>query len=268
MLIAVLYNATMPPAVSEEFAWTDSPLGVLLVARAFDSLPHGWTTRQLELGGGAQHDPAGWARLAAAAGVPAAQLVRLRQVHGAEVFIAQQAVAADRPQADVALTSRPDLAVSVQVADCAPVLLASRDGQAVGAAHAGWRGTAANVCGVAVQTVSERFGVPAASLAAAIGPSIGPCCYEVGDELIAAFSSRGWAREDLDRWFIRRDRRLFLDVWLANADQLRGAGIPWQQVHVSRLCTACHPDWFYSYRREGAGTGRLAAFIRRRPHRA
>lgn len=267
MVMGVLYNAAMPPAVSEEFQWTDSPLGTLLVARAFHQLSHGWTTRQLELRGGNGREQHGWDRVAAAAGVQPGRLVRLRQVHGAAVFVADDATG-DRPEADIVLTARADLVVAVQVADCAPVLLASRSGAVVGAAHAGWRGTAADVSGVAVRALVDRFAVDAASLSAAIGPAIGPCCYEVGEELPAVFAERGWNEAERNRWFIRRDGRLFLDVWQANADQLRHAGIPDDQVHVSRLCTACHPEWFYSYRREGAGTGRLAAFIRPRSPRA
>jgi YfiH family protein len=268
MVMAVLYNATMAPAVSEEFQWTDSPLGTLLVARAFHQVSHGWTTRQLELHGSAGREQHGWDRVAAASGLPPDQLVRLRQVHGAAVFVAAHAVTGERPEADIVLTTRADVVVAVQVADCAPVLLASRNGDVAGAAHAGWRGTAADVSGVAVRGLADRFAVAAASLSAAIGPAIGPCCYEVGEELQAAFAERGWNEADRSRWFIRRDGRLFLDLWQANADQLRNAGIPDDQVHVSRLCTACHPEWFYSYRREGTGAGRLAAFIRPRPSRA
>jgi YfiH family protein len=268
MVMGVLYNAMMAPAVGEEFRWTDSPLGTLLVARAFDRLSHGWTTRRLELHGGAGREQHGWDRVAAAAGLQEDQLVRLRQVHGAAVFVADGGVTADRPEADIVLTARADVVVAVQVADCAPVLLASRSGEVAGAAHAGWRGTAADVSGVAVRALVERFDVDAASLSAAIGPAIGPCCYEVGEELPAAFAERGWNEAERNRWFMRRGGRLFLDVWQANADQLRHAGIPDGQVHVSRLCTACHPEWFYSYRREGAGTGRLAAFIRPRSPRA
>jgi YfiH family protein len=268
MVMGVLYNANVPPAVSEEFEWTDSPLGTLLVARAFPPLSHGWTTRQLELHGGPEREQRGWDRVAAAAGLRPDQLVRLRQVHGAAVFVADNEVTPDRPEADIVLTARADVVVAVQVADCAPVLLASRSGAVAGAAHAGWRGTAAGVSGVAVRALVERFAVDAASLSAAIGPAIGPCCYEVGEELLSAFAERGWDEADRNRWFIRRDGRLFLDVWQANADQLRNAGIPGDQIHVSRLCTSCHPEWFYSYRREGAGTGRLAAFIRPRPPHA
>lgn len=257
----------MPPAVSEEFQWTDSPLGTLLVAGAFHQLSHGWTTRQLELRGGNRREQHGWDRVAAAAVLQPGRLVRLRQVHGAAVFVADD-VTGDRPEADIVLTARADLVVAVQVADCAPVLLASGSGAVVGAAHAGWRGTAADVSGVAVRALVDRFAVAVASLSAAIGPAIGPCCYEVGEELPAAFAERGWNEAERNRWFVRRDGRLFLDVWQANADQLRNAGIPDDQVHVSRLCTACHPEWFYSYRREGAGTGRLTAFIRPRLPRA
>jgi copper oxidase (laccase) domain-containing protein len=227
MVMAVLYNATMAPAVSEEFQWTDSPLGTLLVARAFHQVSHGWTTRQLELHGSAGREQRGWDRVAAASGLPPDQLVRLRQVHGAAVFVAAHGVTGERPEADIVLTTR-----------------------------------------VAVRGLADRFAVAAASLSAAIGPAIGPCCYEVGEELQAAFAERGWNEADRSRWFIRRDGRLFLDLWQANADQLRNAGIPDDQVHVSRLCTACHPEWFYSYRREGTGAGRLAAFIRPRPSRA
>lgn len=268
MVMGVLYNAEVTPAVSEEFEWTSSPLGTLLVARALHRLSHGWTTRQLELHGNAAREQHGWARVAAAAGLRPDQLVRLRQVHGAAVVVADDSVTPDRPEADIVLTARADVVVAVQVADCAPVLLASRSGEVVGAAHAGWRGTAADVSGVAVRALVDRFAVDAASLSAAIGPAIGPCCYEVGEELLAVFAERGWTEAERTRWFIRRDGRLFLDVWQANVDQLRNAGIPDGQVHVSRLCTACHPEWFYSYRREGAGTGRLAAFIRPRPPRA
>lgn len=268
MVIGVLYNAAVAPAVSEEFQWTDSPLGTLLVARAFHPLSHGWTTRQLELHGRAGHDQDGWNRVAAAAGLQPDQLVRLRQVHGAAVFVAADGVTGDRPEADIVLAARADVVIAVQVGDCAPVLLASRSGDIAGAAHAGWRGTAAGVSGVAVRALVDRFAADVASLSAAVGPAIGPCCYEVGEELLAAFAERGWNEAERDRWFTRRHGRLFLDVWQANADQLRNAGIPEDQVHVSRLCTACHPEWFYSYRREGAGTGRLAAFIRPRSPRA
>jgi polyphenol oxidase len=107
-----------------------------------------------------------------------------------------------------------------------------------------------------------QYAVSPHEVAAAIGPCIGPCCYEVGEELVGAFKASGWSAADCARWFTCRNGAIYLDIWRANADQLRRAGVPEHQVHVSRLCTACHPDWFDSYRRDGAGTGRLAGFIR------
>jgi YfiH family protein len=258
----------MPPAAGDDFEWADASWGLRLRARALAHVPHGWTTRQLTLRGSPDGERDGWSAIATTVGLAAASLVRLRQVHGAEVHVADGPVLPTPPSADIVLTDRTDRVVAVQVADCAPILVASADGRVVAAAHAGWRGTAADVAGASVRSLSQRFEVRPATVSAAIGPSIGPCCYEVGDELIAAFATYGWSDEDLTRWFVRRDGKLYLDVWQANADQLVKAGLPLERVHASRLCTACHLDWFYSYRREGAGTGRLAGFIRPQPNPA
>ena len=253
----------MPPAVGDEFEWVPAPWGVMLHARALSHAPHGWTTRQLELRGLADAERAGWHAVASTTGVLESHLTRLRQVHGAAVHVAgPREPALGPPEADIALAETPDRSVAVQVADCAPLLVADRDGRVVAAAHAGWRGTAADVAGTTVRSMAGVSRHEPAAFNAAIGPCIGPCCYEVGEELIEAFRAAGWNNADCDRWFLRRDGRLFLDVGAANADQLTRAGIPASQVYVSRLCTACHPDWFYSYRRDGAGTGRLAGFIR------
>lgn len=260
--------STMPamlPAVGDDFEWVAASWGHMLRARALAHVPHGWTTRQLVLRGSSDEERDGWDAIAHTAGLSLLGLVRLRQVHGAEVHIADAARPSSLPAADIVLTDRADRVVAVQVADCAPVLVAADHGRVVAAAHAGWRGTAADVAGVTVRALERHLpGTSPQDLSAAIGPSIGPCCYEVGDELVDAFNAHGWSEEDRARWFSRRGERLYLDVWQANADQLVKAGVPPARVHVSRLCTACHLDWFYSYRREGAGTGRLAGFIRPR----
>jgi YfiH family protein len=258
----------MLPALGDDFEWTPAAWGAMLRARALAHVPHGWTTRQLVLRGGPDEERAGWDAVADTAGLDIDALVRLRQVHGADVYVAEAVKPPSPPLADIALSERADRVVAVQVADCAPVLVATDSGDVVAAAHAGWRGTAADVAGTTVRSLSRRFDVGAAVLSAAIGPSIGPCCYVVGDELMDAFATHGWSGQDREKWFLRRDGQLYLDVWLANADQLARAGVPPERVHVSRLCTACHLDWFCSYRREGAGTGRLAGFIRPRPSRA
>jgi hypothetical protein len=253
--------------VEDGFEWVSAPWGLRLAARSFSHVAHGWTTRQLRLRGTPDEERMGWAAVAEAADTAADHLVRLRQVHGAAVHVAGS-VDEDRtsaPEADIAMSASADLVLTVQIADCAPILLTDAAGRVAAAAHAGWRGVEANVAGVTVGAMSSRWELPAESLRAAVGPCIGPCCYEVGTELLESFRARGWREADCERWFQRRDGRLFLDLWQACTDQLARAGLPQSQISLSRLCTACHTDWLCSYRREGAGAGRLAGFIRARP---
>lgn len=253
----------VPPEVSEEFAWEAAPWGLALQCRAFAPVAHGWTTRQLQLRGTDEAERAGWAAIGQAVGLWPDSLVRINQVHGAAVHVTTSRPCGT-PEADIVVSDAVDRVVAVQVADCAPILTADRSGRVVAASHAGWRGTAADVAGVTVRALADRYQTSPGALTAAIGPCIGPCCYEVGEELVDAFSAKGWSEADCKRWFGRRNGTLFLDVWRANADQLERAGVPVHQIFLSRLCTACHPDWFSSYRREGAGTGRLAGYIRAR----
>jgi YfiH family protein len=220
---------------------------------------HGWTTRDLAIVPGAACE-AEWHQLAAAGGVERASLAAVHQVHGASVVVADPG-AAERPRADGLVSRDASILLTIRVADCAALLIADRRLGAVSAVHAGWRGTAAGIAGAAVARLRELHGSDPNDLVAALGPSIGPCCYRVGAELIDAFRASGHADADIDRWF-RRGEGLHLDLWAANRDQLAAAGVRPSSVFVSGLCTACHPEWFYSYRREGAAAGRLAAFIR------
>ena len=249
------------PVPAEGFEWIAAPWGCQLVARALQGFRHGWTTRQLQLRGTPDVERSGWAMVAAAAGVVPDAVLRMQQVHGAAVHRASAADVGGSPrEADIISTDDGEIALAVQVADCVPLLLADRQTGRVAAAHAGWRGTASNVAGIAVAEFGTERERPT-SLVAALGPSIGPCCYRVGPELRTSFEDLGWAPSLLDRWFSTRARALSLDLWQANVDQLLAAGIAARNIHVSRLCTACHLDWLCSYRREGPGTGRIAGFV-------
>jgi polyphenol oxidase len=252
------------PARAGGFAWRHTAAGFVLVCEPLSDVAiHGWTTRQLELLGAEHACSHHWERLAAAARAGADAVRRMDQVHGTTVLPAR-AEAPHAPRADGLTSNDPSLVLSVRVADCVPVLLADRRSGAVAAVHAGWRGTAAGIVGQAVEAMRDRYGTRSGEIVAALGPSIGACHYEVGPELEAAFRTAGWPQSALERWFARADEQLRLDVAAANADQLREAGVRPDSIHVSGLCTACHPDWFYSYRRDGAGTGRLVGFIRAR----
>lgn len=104
--------------------------------------------------------------------------------------------------------------------------------------------------------MERNFGTRAADLIVAIGPSIGPCCYRVGEELLAAFGPGG------RRWFLRLGDGWMLNLWSANSDQLADAGVKSENIHVAELCTAMHEELFDSYRRDGREAGRMAAAIR------
>jgi YfiH family protein len=245
------------PAPGAGFHWVPAPWGVQLVADALAGFRHGWTTRQLQLRGSPQIEEEGWRQLASWLGVEAERLVRLRQVHGSQVFFAdRQPASPGPPDADAAVSGDASRALTVQVADCVPLLIADVSSGQVGVAHAGWRGTAAGIAPAAATALGDGAGQ-----VAAIGPSIGPCCYEVGVELRDRFHDSGWTRSG-DDWFEHRSGRWYLDLWRANFDQLVKAGVPAESIHVSRLCTACYPDWFPSYRRDGPGAGRIAGVIR------
>jgi len=256
------------PAVPDTFQWVQESWGAALRCLPLQAIaPHLFTTRQLALS--TQED---WRRLAGAIG--AARVQTLTQVHGRGVLVVH-GPASGRPEADVLVSNDPETAIAVRAADCVPMLIADPVTGAVAAVHAGWRGTAAGAAGAAVHALGREFGVRPADLVAAIGPSIGPCCYEVGTELVDAFAAAGHARHLIDRWFLapppRRGERerpkLKLDTWAANRDQLLLAGLEERKVHTCGLCTADHLDLFPSYRKERDQAGRMAGVIRARGQR-
>jgi hypothetical protein len=250
----------------DDFYWTEEPWGRALRSRHLGTLAdHFFTSRQLRLRG--PDEEAHWETIAQTIGVGRGHLVQLEQIHGRDAVVVRRGDAAPPSaprRADIILTNDPGVAIVVQVADCVPLLLADPASGAVAAVHAGWRGTqqAAAVAGVAA--LREAFGSRPEDLIVAHGPSIGPCCYTVGDEVEAAFRENGFGRS-MDAWFSHQaDGSLRLDLWSANRDQLIHAGVRPEAIHQSRLCTFCRPEAFHSYRRDGKGTGRIAAVIRAR----
>ena len=172
----------------------------------------------------------------------------LRQVHGAEVVVAEHA--GRLGAADALVTERRGLPLAVFTADCLSVLIYDPTHRRLAAAHAGWRGTVQSVVRAAVDRLVEAGSEPD-GLAVAIGPSIGPCCYEVDvpviDRLRAAFPG-GW-----ERWVTPKGPgKWMLDLWAANEDQLAAADVDPGMIENPRLCTACNVDRFYSYRKEGS----------------
>jgi YfiH family protein len=248
-----------------EFYWTAEPWGrALRSASLLQLAPHFFTTRDLPLGVQGTNAPAMMAQIARAIGVDPSRVARLRQIHS-NLVIEVDAPGRDawgdaRVDGDALVTADSRVALSVRVADCVPTLLADPGGR-VGAAHGGWRGTAQSVVSRAIRAL-ERLGARPRDIVAAVGPSIGPCCYEVGEEVRDAFRAAGHPEAAIARWFIEEGAALRLDLWTATADQLMAAGVFCHNVHVARLCTVCHLDSFFSFRVEGSATGRIEAIIR------
>ena len=171
----------------------------------------------------------------------------LRQIHSAACLIATHPGCAG--EGDALLTAQPGLPVSIRTADCLPVLVADPVARAVAAVHAGWRGTVARVVPSAVRRMQEQFGSRPADLVAAIGPGIGVCCYQVGEDVGRQFGLSGAGCVNLSS---------------ENRRQLVEAGVPEPQIDILEICTFCDSR-FHSFRRDKDRAGRMISFIRLPP---
>ena len=203
----------------------------------------------------------------AALGAGPGDLLRVRQVHGSSVRVVRRGAdrateGAAQPDGDALISNEPATVAAVQVADCVPLLMADVRSGAVAAVHAGWRGTLARVAATAVHTMAREFGTRSVDVIAALGPSIGPCCYDVGEEVVGAFLAAGASDEQMARWFVRSGAVVRLDLWAVNRDQLRDSGVASERIHLCRLCTKTHSQIFDSVRADGPNAGRMAGLIR------
>lgn len=201
--------------------------------------------------------------LARTFGTKAEKFVMVNQCHGTDILVI------DEPNPDYAhfqkldcdgiITNQPGVMIAVGVADCLPLLLLDPVKRVVAALHAGWKGTAGNIAAKGVNSLVKLFGCNTDDILAALGPAIGPCCYEVDLPVQQAFVSSGidWdlcaTPSDKDKWR--------LDLASANRLQLVAAGIQEDNIEAAEHCVCCQHDWFFSYRRDNGETGRQAGFI-------
>jgi YfiH family protein len=221
---------------------------------------HFFTSATLHL----RNDEREWTAVAELAGLSHDRLRLLHQVHGNRIVVAGGAGTADtRPEADGIISEDPSVALVVRVADCAPILMSDRRLGVVAAIHAGWRSTMQSIVARAVDALAGTYGSRPQDLTVAIGPSLGPCCGEMGEEVVDAFRQAGHSMTLIDRWFVRAPgRRPHFDLWRANVDQLTAKGVEPEAIQVSGLCTRTYADQFHSYRAAGASAGRMAGVIR------
>jgi len=223
------------------------------------------------------------AKFQAVLGAPGLQLAPLEQIHSDVIHLFSQ-LPSDPCKADASATNRPGILLGVQTADCVPILIVDPKRRAVAAVHAGWRGTLARIAQKAVGRLQLEFGSKPAHLLAAIGPSIGPCCYEVAADFVTKFSAQFTDAHDYFdeprsgdepnplQWLNMSPpghqpppKNVHLDLRKANRSQLLAVGLRPQNIFTSDLCTACRTDLLFSHRREGPRSGRLLSVIGIRP---
>jgi YfiH family protein len=223
------------------------------------------------------------AKFAAAMGADKLPLVTMRQIHS-DVIHLIATECSEAPNGDALITNVSGLLLGVQTADCVPILLADTKRHAVAAIHAGWRGTLARIVVKTLGRMQMEFGTQAKDVVAALGPAIGQSCYEVGADVAQAFATQfppaaEWFEGPFAQladgvdplwlpWLtmmppghVPPPPRAQLDLRAANRWQLMDAGVPEKQIDVNNLCTACNTELLFSYRREGADTGRMIAVI-------
>lgn len=198
-------------------------------------------------------------------------IVTPNQVHGDKIFYVNEnyrgcgcANYTDSiPETDALITDMPDLPLMLCFADCVPIFFVDTVNRAIGLAHGGWKGTLKKIAAKTLKAMADEFGTRPKDCLIGIAPSIGPCCYDVGDEVIerckAAFP------KNFGELLIERDGKTFLDLWRANVLQLLEIGVPEENIDVAGECTCCQSHWYFSYRDAQKNnldrTGRIAALI-------
>ena len=190
------------------------------------------------------------------------------QVHGNQVVVVDRAMAgagaldlADAlPGIDAMVTNLPGLSLGIMVADCLPILIYDPKHQAIGAVHAGWRGTLSKLAAKTIAVMGQQFGTHPADCQIAIGPGIGSCCFEVRSDVIVAFQRQ--LPQVFQDCLVYRNGTSFFDLYQANSLILQGIGVIGKNIFGdSTCCTSCEQNAFFSYRGAGGVTGRQAGVI-------
>jgi YfiH family protein len=251
----------------------------LLRSRALAGWGHGFSTRaggvsagvyaSLNMGmrWGDARDNVLENRRRATAACGADRLCLVRQVHGAGVFrvtTASTEAALAAAEADAICTDLPGVAVGIFTADCVPILVGDPKRGAVAAIHAGWRGVVAGVAPAALAVMAQAYGSRVADLQVALGPAIGPCCFEVGPEVVAAFDAQIPGARAAGAIHDPRagEARPHIDLKAALRAQLQAAGVAAAHIDAGAACTMCDPAGrFFSYRRDNTQTGQHLSLI-------
>ncbi len=193
-------------------------------------------------------------------GRPDAAWISLKQVHGADI-VQVTGRAGRMIEADGLLTRDPDVVIAVLAADCVPIILADSKNRVIAAVHAGWKGTQSRIVAHMVARLGQ-LDIPPKQLYAALGPAIGPCCFEIRDDVAKKLRDAYPDATDAVQSTPGHtdDPKSYADLWSLNRSALMQAGIPGEQIDTLRVCTVCNEE-FFSYRREGKLIGCHAGVI-------
>jgi YfiH family protein len=203
--------------------------------------------------------------LADETGIAPDKFLYASQVHSGDVKVVDQeaiknGIVLNNPRTDATITNLPGICLMVMVADCVPVLLFDPVKKVSAVIHAGWRGTVQHITTNAIHKMVDNFGCNPADIVAGIGPSIGPCCYEVGEE-VRQVVEQSFGTTDGFLVYHSHSVKPHFDLWYANHKQLTDSGVRPENIETSELCTKCRQDIFYSSRAAAGITGRFGAGI-------
>ena len=204
-----------------------------------------------------------WNRLSMAFAIHLDNFLTLNQVHGDDILVIKsygEYFSTDKAlNYDAMVTTRQNLAICIKTADCVPVLIVDRAQKIIAAVHAGWKSTAAGISTKVIHLLYERYNSDPQNLLVAIGPSIGPCCFEVDEEAAELFR----VQEDCDLFMSpgEKQKKWVVDLPEANRRQIINGGISEDNIDLSNLCTSCRQDLFFSHRGSGGITGRQLNFV-------
>jgi len=194
-----------------------------------------------------------------AVGIHDGRVVTMKQVHGDNIAEITDTNVKETGEADAMVTAKPGVFLGVLTADCVPMLFVAPEKRIAAAVHAGWRGTLAGIAAKTVKYFMDNYDIAPGSLQAALGPSIGLCCYEVGDDVLGPLCAR-WG-EQAQTSIERSTAKPHLDLRRLNQAILVDAGVPAERIFNVGPCTSCAEDEFFSYRRERRETGRQMSVI-------
>jgi len=207
-------------------------------------------------------------RLATTIGIPLRHFTIGEQIHSGNITIISEESrgkgSTNHKEAinatDAMVTNAPGICLVVLVADCVPMLFFDPVKRAIGVAHAGWKGTLQFIAQKTVRAMEKAFGSLAEDIVVGVGPSIGPCCYKVGPDIISQVEIIFYTKKE----YILNESKSgegYFDLWKANLTQLLQTGIERKNIEMSRMCTCHNPDVFFSYRHQKGSTGRFCAGI-------